>query len=106
MQLQEMIRIDFAGLRALAKADGAEPFMLDPLADARLAFYANKAMSNGIESVHRILDETWWDRGRCSVAQIRRELELALERGDMHQVMTMAAMILVRECADQSVCTG
>lgn len=102
MNLPELIRIDFAGLRALARADGALPPVLDALADSRLLLYAQRAMADSIVISKARGGEAWWDRTVCPLHVLKQELADLVNKGDMVKVLNLAAMIYVRECADAS----
>lgn len=100
MKLPELIRIDFAGLRALARADGVSPMVLNALADSRLTFYGQRALAEGIAVPGQREISAWWDRTACPLQNLKDELERLVCAGDMAGVLKVAAMIYVRECAD------
>lgn len=106
MNLPELIRIDFAGLRALARADGVSPLVLGALADSRLMFYGQRALADAIAApaVPAVPGQregaAWWDRSACPIQSLKDELERLVCAGDMAGVLKVAAMIYVRECAD------
>lgn len=76
------------------------PELVEKLADAKLVNFASGAMLEKLEIARSKGRGGWWDKERCSVEHLRELLNGHIEKGDMRDVMNLAAMIYVRELAD------
>lgn len=98
---QAFIREDIAALRAAAARDGAKPpHVYDELADASLVRHATDAMREKLALARSHGRGGWWNDKECSIDHLRSLLREHVEKGDMRDVMNLAAMVYVREMAD------
>lgn len=76
------------------------PDRADETMDKWLARIAENAMLEKLESSRDKGRGGWWDEKQCSVDDLKHLLLEHVEKGDMVDVMNIAAMIYARECAD------
>lgn len=91
-------------MRSALRLAGDYPRSADAVMDERLCTIAHIAMTHKLERKRREGRGGWWDSGRCSVEQLRELLRQHVEKGDMVDVMNLAAMVFARECAGLEVC--
>lgn len=97
MQQREFTVLDMrSGLHLAAKF----PARADEIMDDRLCHFAYGAMKEKLEVAREKGRGGWWDADRCSLEYLRSLLVEHVEKGDMVDVMNLAAMIYARECAD------
>lgn len=100
MELKEFIRDAMGGLHAMAGDPKWPRSMVDQAADAILVDFASRAMSEKLGQARRAGRGGWWNRTECSIDELRRMLRERVDKGDMRDVMNLAAMIFTREIAD------
>ena len=100
MDTNEFIRTDIATLRKVAASSGATPHVYDELADDRLVQHAANAMREKLALARSRGRGGWWDNTDCTIEHLRSLLRDHVEKGDMRDVMNLAAMVYVREIAD------
>ncbi|MBZ4187176.1 hypothetical protein K7B09_12680 [Thermomonas sp. RSS23] len=101
MNTNEFIRTDIETLRKVAAADGAAtPHVYDELADDRLVQHAANAMREKLALARSRGRGGWWDNTDCTIEHLRSLLRDHVEKGDMRDVLNLAAMVYVREIAD------
>lgn len=71
----------------------------DMIADNYLVAIAGKAMAEKLEAARKKGRGGWW-REDCAVSDLRQMLRDHIKKGDMRDVMNLAAMIFVREIVD------
>ena len=98
MTLEEFAREDMAMLRKLAAH--VDPPNIEELADMRLLDLAQRAMRDKLALARMKGRGGWWNDAECSVEQLRALLREHVDKGDMRDVMNLAAMVYVREVAD------
>ncbi len=98
MKTHEFIKQDMDFLRALAV--GTDRDIIEALADDRLTIYARMAMKDKLKISRSKGRGGWWCVDECDVAYLREFLRQQIHKGDMVDVMNVAAMIYARECAD------
>ena len=70
---------------------------LNERADETLADITALAMREKLEKKRTQGRSGWWDEGQCAIPELRTMLRDHLEKGDMLDVVNLAAMIYVRE---------
>lgn len=101
MELTEYIRIGMQTLRGVAAREGAAQRQFhDEMADANLVQYAHRAMEQKLALARSKGRGGWWNADECPVALLREMLRSHVDKGDMRDVLNLAAMIYVREVAD------
>lgn len=100
MELNDYIRADMAALRKAAANDEAARQIHDVMADHRLIDYAGRAMAEKLSVARTRGRGGWWDATECSIDLLRSSLHEHIAKGDMRDVMNIAAMIYTREIAD------
>lgn len=100
MELTDYIRADMAALRKVAANDECARQIHDVMADHRLVDYASRAMAEKLAAARARGRGGWWDATDCSIELLRGMLREHLEKGDMRDIMNIAAMIYTREIAD------
>lgn len=98
MTLEEFAREDMAMLRKLAAR--VDPPNIEELADMRLLDLAQRAMRDKLALARMKGRGGWWNEAECSIEHLRSLLREHVEKGDMRDVMNLAAMVFVREVAD------
>ena len=100
MELNDYIRADMAALRKVAANDEAARQIHDVMADHRLVDYAARAMTEKLAAARARGRGGWWDATDCGIEFLRGLLHEHIIKGDMRDVMNIAAMIYTREIAD------
>ena len=101
MDTQDFIHEDIAALRNVAGCgDAKPPHVYDELADDALVRHATTAMREKLALARSRGRGGWWNDKECSIDLLRRLLREHVEKGDMRDVMNLAAMVYVREIAD------
>lgn len=100
MELKELIKHDMTAFIADAKLSEVSPHVHDMRADYRLTNYAQQAMCEKLAIARGKGRGGWWNPEECSIDLLRTLLSEHVEKGDMRDVMNIAAMIYVRECVD------
>ena len=100
MELNDYIRADMAALRKVASDCEAARHIHDMMADHRLVDYAGRAMAEKLAVARARGRGGWWDATECSIDLLRGMLQEHIAKGDMRDVMNLAAMIYTREIAD------
>lgn len=98
MTLEEFAREDMAMLRKLATR--LDPPNIEKLADTRLLDLAQRAMRDKLSMARMKGRGGWWNEAECPIEHLRALLREHVEKGDMRDVMNLAAMVFVRELAD------
>lgn len=97
MTHEELIKLDMPHLRDLASRHGD---IGEKYADDRLCDFAFSAMMRKLEKSRDKGRGGWWDKDRCAIEDLKLMLNDHVQKGDMVDVMNLAAMIYVRESAD------
>ena len=98
---KDFIREDIAKLRVIAaRDDGKLLHVFDEMADYRLVQHAASAMREKLALARSRGRGGWWNDKECTIELLRHLLREHLEKGDMRDVMNLAAMVYVREIAD------
>ena len=101
MEQNEYIRAGMGALRTQALLDeNGPPHIYDELADFQLVGYAANAMREKLALARSRGRGGWWDETECTIEHLRSLLRGHIEKGDMRDVLNLAAMIYVREIAD------
>lgn len=101
MELDEYIREDMQSLRAIAARDGKhQQHIYDVLADAHLTQYVRMAMEEKLDKARSKGRGGWWKPDACPIERLRSMLRAHVDKGDMRDVINLAAMIYAREIAD------
>lgn len=101
MTLEEFVREDMVMLRKLAaRGGGVERSYIEETADMRLLDLAQRAMRGKLALARMKGRGGWWNDTECSIEHLRALLREHVEKGDMRDVMNLAAMVFVREVAD------
>ena len=100
MEENDYIREDIACVRRLAAGDPAGRQTCDLIADNKLVLHASNAMCEKLRLARVRGRGGWWDNTDCSIEHLRSLLREHVEKGDMRDVMNLAAMVYVREIAD------
>jgi hypothetical protein len=98
MELKELIRADMTAFLAAEKTSECKTDIADIRADYRLADYAHRAMCEKLAIARSKGRGGWWNPEECSIDYLRELLRKHVEKGDMRDVMNLAAMVYVREC--------
>lgn len=98
MELKELIKIDMGAFVYGTKLSEAPPHFHDLQADYRLVYFAGEAMKEKLGIARSRGRGGWWNPEECSIDLLRQMLRDHVEKGDMRDVMNIAAMIYVREC--------
>ena len=94
------IREDVASIRRLASGDQDARQIYDKLADDRLVRHAANAMQEKLQLARVKGRGGWWNSDECTIEHLRTLLREHVEKGDMRDVLNLAAMVYVREIAD------
>lgn len=100
MDTNEYIREDIASVRRLASGDPGGRQTYDMIADDKLVLHASEAMREKLKMARVKGRGGWWSDEECTVEHLRSLLREHLEKGDMRDVMNLAAMVYVREITD------
>lgn len=76
------------------------PGIADELVDDQFLFLAVRSFEARFKENQDKGKRGWWDDESCSIKQLKQMLGENLAGGDMLNVMILAAMIYVRECAE------
>lgn len=98
LEIQEHIKQDFPHLKKLSASH-------ENYADYRLVQFATQAMEEKLKISRDKGRHGWWDESVCSIQDLQNLLEEHVTKGDMVDVMNIAAMIYVRQCAEETICT-
>ena len=98
MELKEFVKAEMEAFIADAKSRKGSPHVDDMRADFRLVDFARQAMQEKLAIARSRGRGGWWNPDECSVNLLRQMLREHVEKGDMRDVMNIAAMIYVREC--------
>jgi len=101
MTLEEFVRSDMQMLRKLAARGVVEKSYLEETADMRLLDLAQRAMREKLSLARRKGRGGWWNQAECSIDHLKALLSDHVEKGDMRDVMNLAAMVYLREVADE-----
>jgi hypothetical protein len=99
MELRKIIKADFDAFRA-NENQSPSPVSNDMRADCRLVGYATGAMNEKLRIYRSKGRGGWWKQKECSLDFLRELLTDHVQKGDMVDVMNIAAMIFVREIID------
>ena len=100
MTLEEFVREDMVMLRRLSARGVVDRAYIEETADMRLLDLSQRAMREKLSMARRKGRGGWWNDAECSIEQLRSLLREHVEKGDMRDVMNLAAMVFVREVAD------
>ena len=100
MDKNEYIREDIASVRRLASGDPDARQTYDMIADDKLVRHAADAMREKLKLARVRGRGGWWNSDECTVDDLRSLLREHIEKGDMRDVLNLAAMVYVREIAD------
>jgi len=100
MDTNDYIREDVASIRRLASGDPDARQIYDKLADDRLVRHAANAMQEKLQLARVKGRGGWWNSDECTIEHLRTLLREHVEKGDMRDVLNLAAMVYVREIAD------
>ena len=100
MDTNEYIRQDIESIRRLASGDPAVRQIYDMIADDKLVRHAADAMREKLKLARVRGRGGWWNSDECTVDDLRSLLREHIEKGDMRDVLNLAAMVYVREIAD------
>lgn len=100
MTLEEFVREDMVMLRKLAARGVVERSYIEETADMRLLDLSQRAMREKLRIARHKGRGGWWNDTECSIDHLRALLREHVEKGDMRDVMNLAAMVFVREVAD------
>lgn len=100
MDTNEYIREGIASIRRLASGDPDARLTYDIIADDKLVHYASDAMREKLKLARVRGRGGWWSSDECTIAELRSLLREHVDKGDMRDVLNLAAMIYVREIAD------
>jgi len=100
MDMNEYIREGIASIRRLASGDPDARLTYDIIADDKLVHYASDAMREKLKLARVRGRGGWWSSDECTIAELRSLLREHVDKGDMRDVLNLAAMIYVREIAD------
>ena len=102
MNPHAFIRVDIAALRSASRGAGYEhpPHWYEDIADDRLLAHAAAAMREKLTLARQRGRGGWWKEDECTIPHLRALLTEHLEKGDMRDVMCLAAMVYVRQIAD------
>ena len=70
------------------------------IADERLVRHAAEAMREKLKLARVRGRGGWWNSDECTIDDLRSLLREHIEKGDMRDVLNLAAMVYVREIAD------
>lgn len=76
------------------------PSHADSYADAQLCHYASAAMKEKLRGKRGAGRGRWWDKETITLDQLRALLIEHVEKGDMVDVMNLAAMVYAREALE------
>lgn len=68
--------------------------------DGCLISYAHEAFKKKMKIAAKQGNQNWWREIDTPLAELKQQLWLHLEKGDMVDVMIFAAMVQARECND------
>ena len=74
--------------------------VLERYADRKLVRMADNAMEEKLAAAREKGRGGWWDQEVCSVEYLRELLQHHMAKGDMRDVVNLAAMIYIREIVD------
>ena len=100
MDTNDYIREDVASIRRLASGDPDARQIYDKLADDMLVRHAANAMQEKLQLARVKGRGGWWNSDECTIEHLRTLLREHVEKGDMRDVLNLAAMVYVREIAD------
>ena len=100
METNEYIREDIASIRRLANGDPDARRTYDVIADDKLVRHAADAMREKLKLARVRGRGGWWNSDECTIDDLRSLLREHVEKGDMRDVLNLAAMVYVREIAD------
>ena len=100
MDTNEYIREGIASIRRLASGDPDARLTYDIIADDKLVHYASDAMREKLKLARVRGRGGWWNSDECTIDDLRTLLREHVEKGDMRDVLNLAAMVYVREIAD------
>ena len=101
MSQAEYVKLDMPHMVELAVKF---PHRADEIADERLCGYALGAMKEKLAVSRAKGRGGWWDAERCSISFLKELLVEHVQKGDMVDVMNLAAMIYAREQSEVEVC--
>ena len=79
--------------------DAGDP-QVEQYADILLLAHANRAMAEKLNRARTKGRGGWWDSTACGIDRLKSMLVTHVAKGDMQDVMNLAAMIHVRELAE------
>lgn len=100
MDTTDYIRQDIESIRRLASSDPDARQIYDMIADERLVRHAAEAMREKLKLARVRGRGGWWNSDECTIDDLRSLLREHIEKGDMRDVLNLAAMVYVREIAD------
>lgn len=100
MDTNDYIREDVASIRRRASGDPDAREVYDKLADDRLVRHAANAMREKLQLAREKGRGGWWNSDECTIDNLRILLREHVEKGDMRDVLNLAAMVYLREIAD------
>jgi hypothetical protein len=96
----DFIRKDLTALRGLFLPNLDGDRAPDEIADTHLVHYVKLLMQDKLAAARKKGRGGWWDPERCSVLDLRRMLIEHVDKGDMRDVINLAAMVHARELVD------
>ncbi len=95
MKIEQLINEDFKHVVKLTKIIQSDHF-----ADDRLCVWSSTLMREKLSESRSKGRHGWYDDKVCSLDDLKGMLTKAVDKGDMVDVMNFAAMIKIRECAE------
>lgn len=83
------------------QAATSERWIIEKMADAMLLQHSQLGMAAKLNAAREKGRGGWWNKNECSIEYLRQLLREHVEKGDMMDVMNLAAMVYVREIADE-----
>lgn len=97
--IQRILSQCFAAIRSNRNHD--EAWLNEDRADRELVSYTQKAMRETLGDARYKGRRGWWRKEECTVEQLEKLLQKALDDRDMISVINYAAMIEVRRITDE-----
>jgi hypothetical protein len=97
--IDRLLFADLNAVRIVLSTTSVDGDIADEMMDRRLVEYAAKAMSAKLAKSRQKGRGGWWDPGNTSLDELRQMLVEHVVKGDMRDVMILAAMVWAREVA-------
>ncbi len=94
-----LLSADLKSVRAMLNTTPLDGAIANEMMDRRLVEYASKAMAAKLARSRQKGRGGWWDPKDMSVDALRKMLVEHVAKGDMRDVMILAAMVWARETA-------